>query len=589
MKKKVLWILLPLMALLLLSMGVFVSSGAGAAKKAVPAAPQAAKPATAAEKIKPGGTLTYTDTSPGLNAITWDSADWQWKHGYDTGFTIEHLIMGDLQKGPRGSKKTTFENNAWVPPDIMTGELLEKWEVKKKPMQLIFHLRKGVMWQEKPFMKPREFVADDVIYAVNRIKNSPKAIPLYMDFVGKMEAPDKYTVIVNMAEWCADWHYRLGWGYYDGIQAPEQEKAPGGPKQWQNLCGTGPYMLSSYTEGHDQTYSKNPNYWGYEIIGGQKYKLPLNDKVIMMIIRDDSTRNTALRTGKLDLVLGVDWKYYADLKKNCPDLKWARHLGLGNFTMAMRMDRKPFNDVRVRRAMNLAVNKKEMIASFWGGNAELHTYPFPPTFKDVYIPLEQLPPSIRELYSYNPEKAKKLLAEAGYPNGFTFKAQIYSESQNALDIAAMVSAYLAKVGIKLELETMDYPSYLSKMLRKQNAEGYFFSNDHGGPYSGIRKNFLTGQTWNPHMMSDPYVDKTWDEIVQNPNYTDKQAFEALKKLTLYISDQVPCLILPTAYFYTAWWPWVKNYHGELRVGAHRAAPILTRIWIDQELKKKMGY
>ncbi len=88
------------------------------------------------------------------------------------------------------------------------------------------------MWQEKPgVMKARELVADDVVYAISRLKNSRKAIPLYMDFVGKMETPDKYTVIINMTEWCADWHYRIGWGYYDAIQAPEQEKAPGGAEK----------------------------------------------------------------------------------------------------------------------------------------------------------------------------------------------------------------------------------------------------------------------------------------------------------------------------------------------------------------------
>jgi peptide/nickel transport system substrate-binding protein len=571
MKKKFSWNLF-LTAFLLLSIGI-LTSGAGAA-----------------EKVVPGGTLTYLDLAPTLNPMTWDIADWNWKHGYDTGFVMEHLLMGDLQKGPRGSKKFAFENNAWIPPDIMTGELLERWEVKKTPpMKITLYLRKGVMWQEKPFMKARELTAEDVVYSINRIKKSPKAIPLYMDFVGKMETPDKHTVIVNMTEWCADWHYRMGWGYYDAIQAPEQEKAPGGPKKWQNLTGTGPYMLTDYKEGHSQTYSKNPNYWGSETIDGQKYKLPLNDKVVMMIIKDEATQIAALRTGKIDLAQGVNWKYVDGLKKSNPQLLWDRHLSTGNFTVALRMDKKPFNDIRVRRAVNLAINKKEIIDNFWGGNAELHTYPFPPTFKDVYVPLEKLPPAVKELYTYNPEKAKKLLAEAGYPNGFTFKAQISNGSQTGLDIAALVVAYLAKVGIKLELDPMDYPSYLSRMTRKSHSEGYFFANDHGGPYSGIRKNFLTGQTWNPHMMSDPKVDKTWDEIVTNPKYTDKQASEALKKLSLYIMEQVPCIILPTSYFYTAWWPWVKNYHGELRVGAHRSAPLMARIWIDQELKKKMGY
>jgi peptide/nickel transport system substrate-binding protein len=546
--------------------------------------------AAPAEIPQYGGTLTYLDMTPTLNAITWDSADWQWKHGYDTGLVMEHLFMGDLQKGPRGKKLTLFHNNAWIPENLMTGELVERYEVKKKPMQIILHLRKGVMWQEKPgVMKARELVASDVVYAINRIKNSRKAIPLYLDFVGKMETPDKYTVIINMTEWCADWHYRIGWGYYDGIQAPEQEKAPGGPNKWQNLCGTGPFMLTDYKEGHSHVYTKNPNYWGTEIIGGKPYKLPFVDKVVMQIIKDEATQIASLRTGKLDLVMTMNWKYVDGLKKSNPDLRWSRHIATGNYTVALRMDRKPFDDVRVRRALNLAINKKEIIDNFYGGNAELHTYPFPPTFKDVYIPLEKLPPSVQELYTYNPEKAKKLLAEAGYPNGFSFKAQVSNAGQEGLDIASLVVAYLAKIGVKMELVPMDYVSHLTMMIRKTHSEGYFFSNDHGGPYSAIRKNFLTGQTWNPHMMSDPYVDKKWNEIVQNPNLTEKQAAEEIKKLTVYILEKVPCIILPTSYRYTAWWPWVKNYYGELRVGAHRSAPIIARIWIDQELKKKMGY
>ena len=65
--------------------------------------------------------------------------------------------------------------------------------------------------------------------------------------------------------------------------------------------------------------------------------------------------------------------------------------------------------------------------------------------------------------------------------------------------------------------------------------------------------------------------------------------EVMKKLAVYALEQAPCIILPTSYIYTAWWPWVKNYYGEIRVGAHGSAPILARIWIDQEMKKKMGY
>ena len=194
--------------------------------------------------------------------MSWDIADWVWKHPYDTGFYMEHLMMGDLRKGPRGSKEYSFTAKSWIPPDIIRGELLEKWEAKKNPMQLILSLRKGVLWQNKPgVMKARELTADDVVYSLNRLKNARRAIPDYMDYIGKIETPDKYTVIINMTEWVIDWPYRIGWGGYGAIQAPEQEKAPGGPRKWENACGTGPYMLTDYKEGHSQTYTKNPKYW----------------------------------------------------------------------------------------------------------------------------------------------------------------------------------------------------------------------------------------------------------------------------------------------------------------------------------------
>ena len=69
----------------------------------------------------------------------------------------------------------------------------------------------------------------------------------------------------------------------------------------------------------------------------------------------------------------------------------------------------------------------------------------------------------------------------------------------------------------------------------------------------------------------------------------QQEFDAMKKLAVYALEQAPAIILPTPYNYAAWWPWVQNYYGETRAGGHRAAPILGRLWIDSDMKKKMGY
>jgi len=541
-----------------------------------------------AEEPQYGGTLKVCTLGADTNPLAWDITAWVWKHAHDTGLVMEHLIVGDLQRGPRGTNEYAFHANAWIPPHIQRGELAESWEVEKDPLALVFHLRKGIFWQGKPgVMERRELTAEDIVYSQHRLKNARKAIPTYVDWA-TWEVRDRYTAVAKLSKWNSNWGYRFAWGYYDAIQAPEQEQT-GKPNSWKHLCGTGPYMIANYRTGHSQIYTRNPHYWDRTLVNGKSYRLPFADKIQFMLVRDPQTRISALRTGQIDMLMGIDARDVATLKKSSPDLKWSRRLATGGFMVALRMDAKPFDDIRVRRALNIAVNQQEIIDTLLNGEGELVNYPFPITFKNVYTPMDQLPEAARELFTYNPEKAKKMLAEAGYPNGFSFKAQLANNNPMGLDIGVMVVAYLKEVGVELILEPMDYPSYMSLMLRKKHGPGYFFSNDHGNPYATIRKNFVTGQTWNPYMMSDPHVDRTYFNTIEDPDLDQTVAFERMKELAVYCLDQAPAIWLPGGYGYGAWWPWVKNYYGEIRVSAWRAGPILSRIWIDQELKKKMGY
>lgn len=546
----------------------------------------ATAPAVAQEKPKYGGTLEVGTVYITLSALSWDPHDWNWKLNHDTGQFYEQLFAADLSKSKRNGGPHPFVADAWLPSDAIRGELAEKWEWSENPLAVTITLRKGVMFPEKPGVMPsRELTAEDVVFSYNRLANSPKKIATYFDHIDKVEATDKYTVVFRFKEFNAEWDYRFGWGYYSAITPKEVVDA--GANNWKNVNGTGPFMLSDFVQGNSTTYTKNPIYWDKEKIGSEEYKLPFVDKLVYRTIKDEATWITALRTGKLDILENIRWQNVESLKKSAPELKWNRWLSMSGQFLAMRVDTKPFDDVRVRRALNMAVNKKEIADAYYNGNAELFAYPQHPDYVGYYEPLEKMPDSVKELFTYNPKKAKELLKEAGYPNGFSFKVQVCSCNPDHMDLLPLVAGYLEQVGVKLEIQPMEYGAFLSAMTSKTNAPGYFMNNGHTNPTTTIRKSFVTGQVWNPSQYADPAYDAKMAAAYKERDEAKRQ--QMLREMTVEILDKAPYIWLPTPYIYTAWWPWVKNYNGELRAGAVRPGPIYARIWVDQELKKKMGY
>jgi peptide/nickel transport system substrate-binding protein len=543
-------------------------------------------PAAANDAPKYGGSLEVGTVYITLSALSFDNADWNWKHNHDTGAIYEQLFAADLSKAKRLGGKYAFYGDSWFPPEAIRGELAESWEWQDNPVRMVIKLRKGVMFPEKPgVMAARELTADDVVFSYNRINASPKAQKGYFDFVEKVEAVDKHTLAFTYKQYHSEWDYRFGYGYFSGIVP--KEVADAGAARWQNMNGTGPFMMTEFVQGNSNTYSRNPKYWDKERIGGQDYQIPFVDKVVYRTIKDEATFLTALRTGKLDILEAMRWSAVDELKKSAPQLKWNRWLAMSGQFMALRTDQKPFDDIRVRRALNMAVNKVEIIKDYYGGHAEMLGYPMHPDFEGYYEPLDKMPESVQELFRYDPAKAKKLLAEAGYPNGFSFKAQVTTASVDHMELLPMVAAYLAQVGVKVEIQPMEYPAFLSTMMTKTHAAGYFQSQGHTTPMTAIRKTFVTKENWNPSMHSDPEFDKKMASAYAERD--EKVRKQIMRELTREILDKAPHIWLPSGYVHTAWWPWVKNYGGELRAGAVRPGPIYARIWIDQEMKKQMGY
>ena len=122
--------------------------------------------AAVAEAPKPGGTLDIGTVYVTLSALSFDPADWNWKLNHDTGNYLEQLFAADLTKSARNGGKHPFYADAYLPSDAIRGELAESWEWKDNPLRVEVHLRKGVMFPEKPgVMKSRELVAGDVVHS----------------------------------------------------------------------------------------------------------------------------------------------------------------------------------------------------------------------------------------------------------------------------------------------------------------------------------------------------------------------------------------------------------------------------------------
>ena len=220
-------------------------------------------------------------------------------------------IEGDIEKyGPRGDKTYGFTNIGWVDESFYTGDLVESWEWTD-PLTLTFHVRHGIMYSgisvNPGVMKPREFVADDFVYHLKRMKTSANKGQLW-DWVADTSAPDKYTWVVKFKQYYADWTWWLASAFVQPY-AKEVVEAPGGASDWKNLVGTGPFTIAEYVRGDHTTYLKNPNYSRTVTINGKEYKTPFIDKMVWPMITDEATQIASLRTGKVDWDTTVSPRY----------------------------------------------------------------------------------------------------------------------------------------------------------------------------------------------------------------------------------------------------------------------------------------
>jgi len=437
------------------------------------------------------------------------------------------------------------------------GDLAESWS-QPDETTYVFKLRRGVRWQPKPPVNGRELTAEDVVYSVERfrtIKGNANASMLKP--LDRVEAVDRYTVRFTLKEPYAWFLDMLANPMAVCIVARECVEKFGDLRSPEATVGTGPWMFESYRPNVGMTLVRNP---GYFVAG-----LPYIDRVEIFVDEDNASRIAAFLGGKYDLgwenpgtINRTDWVQIKDtLKRRRPNLQTAEFPANVVWSIFMRTDKAPFSDVRVRQAMSMAIDRPAIVDATLEGVGVMNPA-VAAGLKEWSIPLAQLGEGGRYL-RYDPGAARKLLAESGYPRGFSATVDFTTYGSTLLvDAVQLVLRYLKDVGIDAKLNTLEYGAYIARILSgKHDSMGF-------GPYTPFLEpdgflffQYYPGEPRNVSMVNDPVVA---DMLVRQRRTLDvAKRREIIFEIQRYLAKQQYYVQLASAVYVAVWDRALRNY------------------------------
>jgi dipeptide transport system substrate-binding protein len=403
--------------------------------------------------------------------------------------------------------------------------LAEKWEVSADGLVYTFHLRKGVKFHATDGFKPtRTLTADDVLFSFNRMidkdntfqKSAPASFEYAADMgladnVVKLEKPDPLTVRFTLknvnAAFLAD--LAMDFASIQSAEYAEQLLKEGKAAELNSKpVGTGPFVFRRYEKDAQIRYAAFDGYWAGK---------PKIDNLIFAISVDSAVRMQKLKAGECH-ISAYPKPAEVELLKKDPKIKLMSEAGLNVGYLSLNVKRKPFDNRDVRRAINMAIDKQALLAAVYQGAGTLAVNPIPPTMWSYSKQTKD--------YEYSPEKARALLAKAGFPNGFETKLWALPVQRpynpNGQQSAELIQADLAKVGIKAQIVKYEWAEYLKRAKDGESDIGMFgWNGDNGDP-----DNFLATLLGCASVGSSNYAqwcDKEYDDLVVKAKRVTAQA------------------------------------------------------------------
>jgi dipeptide transport system substrate-binding protein len=424
-----------------------------------------------------------------------------------------------------------------VDSTVVIPGLAEKWTISPDGLSYTFQLRKGVKFHSTDWFKPtRDFNADDVLFTFQRMldKDHPfnkatRPVPSFEyaqdmglpDNIVKIEKLDPYSVRFVLKALDAAFVANLAMDFASVQSAEYAEqllKADAANDLNTKPVGTGPFVFRRYEKDAQIRYAANPQYWR------GKAKI---DNLIFAITTDSAVRMQKLKAGECQMSSYPKPAEVQVLKQD-PNVKLMHENGLNIGYLSLNVKHKPFDSLDVRRAINMAIDKKALVAAVYQGAGQAAVNPIPPAMWSYNKAVKD--------YAYEPEKARQLLAKAGFPNGFETKLWALPVQRpynpNGSQMAEMVQSDLAKVGIKAQIVKYEWAEYLKRAKEGESDIGMFgWTGDNGDP-----DNFLATLLSCAAVGGSNYgqwCDKEYDDLVVKA----KQTANVAERTKLYEKAQ----------------------------------------------------
>lgn len=481
-----------------------------------------------------------TPVAGGTLRAAWD-AEWVSLDPHLSSAYSSFAVLANVVEG-----LTTFDDDIKLAPS-----LAESWEQSEDGLTWTFTLRQGVT-----FSNGRDFTSEDVLFSFQRIIDPTLGSGRVNSCGGAdatFAAPDPYTFTITTTSPNGILPITVAGAAGCGIIAPE---SVGDDGQVVVPIGTGPFTIEDVVGTTSMTLVKNPNYW--------QEGFPLLDAVEITVIPEASVREAALLGGEVDWIMSPAPQSYDALKSN-PNVVIGEAPLLQYSYMGVNLRRDPLSDVRVRQAMAYAIDREQICAAGEFGLCtaiEGPTAPGSPWYFD-YAP-----------YGRDVERARQLLAEAGYANGFDVELMPTSTYENTVRQAQVVQQNLAEVGIRatinapewaqwLELEgSGNYDVYLCGWIGLTDADLYYYLQHR------------TGEVFNFTGYSNPEFDQLVEE---GRSITDfDQRFAIYERANQILVDDAPYIYFYSPLGLRAYTPEVKGF-----VTRPDLLNVLWTVWLDQ--------